>query len=216
MPRRAAARMLCLAVAVALLACAPARADLIPDEVDLAGNGVALPPAVKTVLDQQQALGLLTYDAREPFYTLVKLKTTVPFPLTPLTPSGLIALVTGLPGLRFAEQNVTLKTQDAPNDPLLPQEDQLGPLFAQQAWGTTNGSGVTIGIVDSGVQLDHPDLAPNIRNQGTNLRARNGSNGADDQGHGTEGAGAAAARGGNGVGGAGGAPGAPGRPAQGG
>src|SRR4051794_18490850 len=203
MPRKATAWMLCLVATLALAAAPVARADDIPDpnEVVLAGAGNALPPAAKSVLDLATSLGQVSYQAREPFYTLVKVNQGGLFPLDI---NALISQLQGLVGVRFAERNVGFRiAADAPNDPLLAQEAQLAPLGVQLAWGTTNGSGVTIGIVDSGVQLDHPDLAPNIRNQGANLRARNGSNGADDQGHGTEVAGAAAARGGNGVGGAG-------------
>jgi len=49
-----------------------------------------------------------------------------------------------------------------PNDPLFGL--QWGPkqVRAPQAWGTSTGSGATIAIVDSGVDLDHPDLARKI------------------------------------------------------
>ncbi|PPK96151.1 subtilase family protein [Kineococcus xinjiangensis] len=45
-----------------------------------------------------------------------------------------------------------------PNDPLYAQ--QWGPqqVRAQQAWATSTGSGVVIAVVDSGVDLTHPDL----------------------------------------------------------
>jgi serine protease len=46
----------------------------------------------------------------------------------------------------------------APNDPLYGK--QYGPqqVRAEQAWSTSTGSGQRIAIVDSGVDLDHPDL----------------------------------------------------------
>ena len=70
------------------------------------------------------------------------------------------------------------------------------------AWDSYQGSGVRIGIVDDGLQLNHPDLAPNV--DGTNCYNFNDGNtdpspGPDDF-HGTCCAGVAAARGDNGVG----------------
>jgi subtilisin family serine protease len=188
--------MLSLAVALLVAAVpASARADTVPapNEVDFAGASQVLPPAAQLILENpfNKLFFGIDYEVR-PDYVLVR---------TP-NPAGVLGLLQPLVGnvLRFAERNAALEIQDTPNDPLIGQEGQLAPLGVQQAWGTTNGSGVTIAVVDSGVQLDHPDLAPNIGSRGSNLRARNGSDGSDDQGHGTEVAGAAAARGGNGVG----------------
>src|SRR5947208_2283698 len=50
----------------------------------------------------------------------------------------------------------------APNDPYW--NLQWGPvqINAPQAWTTSTGAGATIAVVDSGVDLDHPDLAGKI------------------------------------------------------
>src|SRR4051794_33117504 len=141
MPRKAAARMLSLAVMLVLIAAVPARADFSANEIDLAGNGVALPPAAKNVLDVDQLLGFLTYEVRDPNYTLVKVNLNVP---GAPTVNALVSQLAGLAGVRFAERNALLRTQDAPDDPLIAQETELGTLAAQQAWGTTNGAGVSI------------------------------------------------------------------------
>ncbi len=79
----------------------------------------------------------------------------------------------------------------------------------QAAWSAGwTGAGVTIGIVDDGLQITHPDLAPNYSAAAS---WDFGSDSADPSGtaadwHGTSVAGVAAARGGNGIGVTGAAP----------
>ncbi len=79
------------------------------------------------------------------------------------------------------------------------------------AWSVSQGAGVTIAVIDSGVALEHEDLADHLvngvacRNTGGDPAACTGSP-ADDDGHGTHVAGIAAAVTGNGVGIAGVAP----------
>lgn len=75
-----------------------------------------------------------------------------------------IDAVTKKEGIKYAEVNETLETQYAPNDP------QFGDQYAPQqvesdaAWDTTLGdSNVTIAVVDTGAQYDHPDLAGNYQ-----------------------------------------------------
>lgn len=50
----------------------------------------------------------------------------------------------------------------ATNDPLWGQ--QYGPrqIFAPEAWERARGDGVIIAVIDSGVDVDHPDLAPKL------------------------------------------------------
>ncbi len=62
------------------------------------------------------------------------------------------------------------------------------------AWETVTGNGVQIGIVDTGVQLDHPDLVDNIRGDLALFLL------GDSDGHGTSVAGIAAGTGNNGLG----------------
>ncbi|MGE5561358.1 MAG: S8 family peptidase [Chloroflexota bacterium] len=76
---------------------------------------------------------------------------------------------------------------------------------APQVWQATDGSGVRIGVIDTGIDLTHPDLQQNIAG-GTNILDP-GQPPVDDNGHGTHVAGTIAALN-NGIGVVGGAPGA--------
>jgi subtilisin family serine protease len=113
-------------------------------------------------------------------------------------------------------------------DPMLDQQWGLEQSVtgAPEAWTQSHGAGVIVAILDSGVQLNHPDLVNNLwRNpneiagngidddkngyvddvNGANVKELNG-NVEDDNGHGTHVAGIVAAQAGNGVGGSGMAP----------
>jgi serine protease len=79
---------------------------------------------------------------------------------------------------------------------------------AERAWSAVDGTGATIAIVDSGVDLDHPDLAANVvAPADADFTGDTDPDGAQDEnGHGTHVAGIAAAVRANGVGVAGVAP----------
>ena len=99
----------------------------------------------------------------------------------------------------------------ASNDPLWAQQWAPVKVGAPTAWAVTTGAGVRIGIVDTGVDLTHPDLQGKVAahtsciGTGGNQGACRGS-GQDSLGHGTHVAGVAAANKDNGVGIAGIAP----------
>lgn len=101
----------------------------------------------------------------------------------------------------------------AAGDPRQPEQWALAQIGAASAWSTATGAGVRIGVVDSGVDVDHEDLAGRVvahtscvGSAGDPARCRD--SGQDFNGHGTHVAGIAAAVGGNGKGIAGVAPGA--------
>ena len=51
----------------------------------------------------------------------------------------------------------------SPNDPLLSQQFQLFPLAAMDsAWALSTGYGVTVAVLDDGVQQNHPDLGGRV------------------------------------------------------
>lgn len=100
-----------------------------------------------------------------------------------------------------------------PNDPLLSKQWALSKIKATDAWSITSGTGVTIAIIDTGIDLTHEDLAANVVTGGNMIacgkRAKTcNTNGQDDQGHGSHVAGIAAAVANNGKGVVGVAPGA--------
>lgn len=102
-------------------------------------------------------------------------------------------------------------TGDLANDAGL--QWNLDRIGAEASWAASTGEGTTIAVVDSGVALDHEDLAdqlaPGVACRGTDGDpARCTGSPQDDDGHGTHVAGVAAAATGNGLGVAGTAPGA--------
>ncbi|HVE13283.1 MAG TPA: S8 family peptidase [Elusimicrobiota bacterium] len=71
-------------------------------------------------------------------------------------------------------------------------------LHAEDAWSRTQGEGVRVAVVDTGIDFDHPDLRPNYA--GGYNAISSGTDPRDDNGHGTHVAGTiGAARDGQGV-----------------
>lgn len=110
----------------------------------------------------------------------------------------------------------------ATNDPYRGKQWGLDRVQAEAAWATTTGTGVLVAVVDTGVDLAHPDLQANIISSGADFSEPNGTcvksgpkgqktctqDGAQDKnGHGTHVAGIIGAVANNGVGVAGVAPG---------
>ena len=79
----------------------------------------------------------------------------------------------------------------APDDPGFAKQWNMRKIGIPSAWTVGNGEGVTIAVVDTGVNLAHPDLASKIV-QGKNF-VQDGRPPDDDNGHGTHVAGIAAA-----------------------
>lgn len=85
-----------------------------------------------------------------------------------------------------------------PNDPAWWRQWNMKQIRASEAWDVTTGNDWIIAILDTGVDLSHPDLAPKLV-KGYDFVNQDDSP-QDDHGHGTHVAGIAAAAGNNGIG----------------
>jgi PKD repeat protein len=103
-------------------------------------------------------------------------------------------------GVTYAEANGTVHAAAVPiTDPLSVSDSwPLANPFFPDAWSLTTGSSsVVVAVVDTGVQIAHPDLGAFV--PGWDF-VNNDSDPADDQGHGTAVAGIIAAQGNNDIG----------------
>ncbi len=116
------------------------------------------------------------------------------------TPADAVARLRTDPRVETADPNYRRKIAVVPNDPRFVNGEQpyLNNLGLSSAWGFSQGSDLTVAILDTGVDLDHPEFAGRIS------PGRDFVNGDvvadDDNGHGTMVAGIAAAGTDNGIG----------------
>ncbi|RLG55519.1 MAG: hypothetical protein DRN88_05575, partial [Candidatus Hydrothermarchaeota archaeon] len=114
------------------------------------------------------------------------------------------------PNVEYAEPNYIAHIAAVPNDPDFPQQWGLhnigqyhlpdADIGAPEAWDVEQGdSTVIIGIVDTGVDWGHPDLAGQILSHGYDF-VNDDDDADDDNGHGTHVAGIAAAAANNSIG----------------
>lgn len=131
-----------------------------------------------------------------------------------LTAAALVAAALALPNAASAAAPCTstygsagAATTGSPNDPLFSHQWGLAQIKAAGAWSRGGtGAGATIAIVDTGIDLGHPDLSAKLV-PGVDLAGDQPcSPGQDREGHGTHVAGIAAAATNNRIGGAGTAP----------
>ena len=98
----------------------------------------------------------------------------------------------------YAELDFVAEAVGSPDDPCFGYQWGLTKIAASQAWDVTTGSpSINIAILDTGVDLDHPDLADKIV---SNINFSSSPTVDDVRGHGTHVAGIAAAMTNNGIG----------------
>ncbi len=129
----------------------------------------------------------------------------IAFPALKANPRAAEAVINALkrnPNVEYVEPNYIYSAGWTPNDPGLNQQYAWSRIQAYTAWDVTQGSaGTVIAVVDTGIQLNHPDLDAKIV---AGYDYVQGDTSPDDgNGHGTHVAGTAAAETNNGAGGAG-------------
>jgi len=106
----------------------------------------------------------------------------------------------GLSSVKYAEPNYYKEFHRVPNDPEYPKQYAPRIIGAEAAWDRTTGkSSVLVAIIDSGVDMDHPDLVGNMVS-GYDFGEGDADPNDDVVGHGTHVAGIAAAHTDNGIG----------------
>jgi thermitase len=102
------------------------------------------------------------------------------------------------PMVAYAEPDFVVQAFDTPDDPGFVNQRGMVTVEAPQAWDVTTGSPtINIAILDTGVDLDHPDLANKII---SDINFSSSATVDDIYGHGTHVAGIAAAVTNNGIG----------------
>lgn len=128
--------------------------------------------------------------------------------LNGLSVANAVAKLHSNPNVIYAEPNYTVKAFMVPNDTLYNQ--QWGPqkIGTETAWNTTQGTGITVAVVDTGVDGTHPDLSGQLvaGYDYINNLALTGTENSDDVGHGSHVSGTIAAKTNNALGVAGIAP----------
>ena len=114
--------------------------------------------------------------------------------------TAIAARLAASPLVQMAEPDYIYHSMEEPNDPLYSRYQwNLRHIGADVAWQqTTGGSSVTVAILDTGVDLTHPDLIQNLI-PGYDF-VNNDTDPGDDEGHGTHVASIVAAASNNGLG----------------
>jgi hypothetical protein len=117
---------------------------------------------------------------------------TIARPASGIEPEAWLEEVRKSPGVQYVQPNYSYQLLREPNDPFYPNQSYLRQIEMPAAWEISQGNDeLTIAIVDTGIDLTHPDLQDNIT-EGINL-LNPSKPPQDDNGHGTSVAGVVAA-----------------------
>jgi thermitase len=114
-----------------------------------------------------------------------------------------LASMEAIPGIRSVGPNLIRTCAYTPNDSLFDRQEYMLPIHAEDAWDVTTGSSsVNVAVIDTGVDIDHPEFAGRIiyTENTRNPEGEGATNVFDDSGHGTAVSGIIAAQGNNGIG----------------
>jgi len=114
-----------------------------------------------------------------------------------------LATIEDVPGIESVSPNLIRNCTFTPNDSLYDRQEYMIPVHAESAWDVTTGSSVVnVAIVDTGIDVEHPEFAGRVIYTENTLdpAGEGASNVFDDSGHGTGVAGIIAAQGNNGIG----------------
>ena len=131
-------------------------------------------------------LDAVATDASHRGYTIVRRATDPPAlelrPPAGVSIEGAVTAIASLRGVAYAEPAYTMRLSDVPSAPLYAKEaSYLAAEHAPEAWDIEKGrSSVIVAILDTGIDVTHPDLQGRIW---TNPRETD-ANGVDDDGNG--------------------------------
>jgi len=113
-----------------------------------------------------------------------------------LLPPQAAAALANMPGVLRVEDDPVVYALGKPPKTPPPQPQEMLPwgvdrIDADLAWGVSRGTGIKVAVLDTGIDLDHPDLKGNVKGGYNAINPRKSYN--DDNGHGTHVAGIIAA-----------------------
>jgi thermitase len=170
-------------------AASPSRSSMVIVQVD--------PSKAAMVEDKLEADGAIVTEKTRSGALLV----TVPYGMSK---SEFAESADDVAGVRFAQANTTVRAFGDTNDPRFGAQWGLPDIGAPTAWSLAEGAGVSVAVIDTGVDETHPDLAGRVVLYKNYVNS--GASAHDDNGHGTHVAGIIAATRNNSIGGVGAAP----------